>query len=920
METAERQARVVEVVKDLGAELNTGQQPPVSMSTHLEWDLGLASVERSELLVRLEAALGTKLSSNAVFQAVTVADLVGIVPGSGEVFSQQKLTLQAGEIPPYPVHAASLVETLDYQAVHQPQRPTLYFLEEGECVAEWSYADLRAAAGRVAGGLAAGGVKPGDRVGIMLPTGSDYLATFFGVLWLGAVPVPLYPPFRLDQLEDYVKRQAAILNLAGVRLLVSFDRAKAVLPLLKMSAASLQKVVTVAELDAPAPPAQPGELGLIQFTSGSTGVPKGVALTQQALLHNLRAYGFGMELGKSDVTISWLPLYHDMGLIGTMLGSIYHGQPLVLMGPQDFLARPSRWLWAIHKYRGTVSPAPNFAYEICARKIPAAELEGLDLSSWRIALNGAEAVRPETLQRFSQRFAPYGFQEGAHFPAYGLAEASLAVTFPPPGRGPLIDTINRLALERDGVVASCGASEPSLSLVACGRPLPDMEVRVVGQDGKTLPDRRRGNIEFRGPSALDCYYNNPQATRQVKDSQGWVKTGDLGYLSEGELYLTGRSKDLIVKAGRNLHPEDIEDAVAAIDGVRRGCVAAFGVADDEEGTEALVIVAETRLRQQAEKEKLARLISSEISKLIGLPPDRIHLVPPQTVPKTPSGKIRRSECRQRLLEGKLSRPGGVLSQVSQLLLARAGQAVRHAGQWPPRAARSLWCHSWLLSCLASPQIVSLVSRQAAHRMLAPVARLYLKVTGVEVKLSNGFDLQGPCLVVCNHTSSLDPVILSAHFPRPTRFLVAPWIAEHPVFKHLILRLGHLPVHRGDPEAARRQEAGIARVLQGSACLAAFPEGGIEITPGLRPFALGVFQVAIAAGVPVVPVALRGVREVQPWPRTEPNKGRVEMTIGPPMWAPGPEWEHLVDLAARARGFIAEHCGDPLSSRRLRRKD
>lgn len=922
MEDAERQNKVVEVVKELGAELNSGKVPAVSMSTHLEWDLGLASVERTELLVRLEKSLGEKLSSNAVFNAVTVADLVALVPGSGESSSLETVDVKAGEIPPYPVHANNLIEALEYQAKYQPTRKTLFFQEEGECVAQWSYLDLQREAGRVAGGLAAHGVAKGDRVGIMLPTGSDYVATFYGVLWLGAVPVPLYPPFRLDQLEDYVKRQSAILSVAGVKLLVSFDRAKAVLPLLKMNASELRTVVTVKELEGASPQADPGEFGLIQFTSGSTGLPKGVTLTQRALLHNIRAYGYGMELGKDDVTISWLPLYHDMGLIGTMLGSIYHGQPLVLMGPQDFLGRPSRWLWAVHKYRGTVSPAPNFAYEICARKIPESELEGLDLSSWRIALNGAEAVREETLQRFTETFAPYGFKNEAHFPAYGLAEATLAVTFPPPGRGPLIDRINRDRLERDGVVASRGPDDPSLSLVACGRTLPEMEIRIVDDQGKVLPERRRGHLQFRGPSSLDSYYNNPEATRQVKDSDGWVKTGDLAYISEGELYLTGRSKDLIVVGGRNLHPEDIEDIVASVSGVRRGCVAAFGVTDEVEGTESLVVVAESKTYQDGEeKEALTKAISSAVVRQLGLPPDQVHVVAPHTVPKTPSGKIRRSETRQRLLEGRLKRSGGLFAQVSGLLAARVAQVGRTVTQWPGRTARTVWCHSWLLGCIGVPQLVSLVSRRAALNMLGASARLYLRQSGVKVKVDNAIGAIGPCLVVANHTSSLDPVVLTAIFPQPLRFLVAPWIAEHPVFKNLIRRLGHLPVHRGNPQAAKEQGTEIARILRGEeSSLAAFPEGGIEITPGLRPFALGVFQVAMAAGVPIVPVALRGAREIQPWPRTEPYRGEISVVVGRPLRVEGQEWEHLVDLAARARAFIAEHCGDPLSNRRLRRND
>lgn len=922
MDHAQRQSKVIEVVRQLGAELNPGREPVVSMSSHLEWDLGLASVERTELLVRLENSLGEKLSSNAVFAAVTVADLVGLVPGQGDQGSTETVDLKLGEIPPYPAWANSLIEALDYQARYQPTRKTLFFQDQGECVLEWSYAELRDRAGRMAGGLAGRGVKAGDRVGIMLPSGSDYVATFYGVLWLGAIPVPLYPPFRLDQLQDYIKRQAAILSVAGVKLLVSFDRAKAVLPLLKMNASELRDVVTANELDESAPVASPGELGLIQFTSGSTGLPKGVTLTQQALLHNIRAYGFAMELGHQDVTISWLPLYHDMGLIGTMLGSIYHGQPLVLMGPQDFLARPARWLWAVHKYRGTVSPAPNFAYEICARKIPDSELQDLDLSSWRIALNGAEAVREETLLRFTERYAPYGFRNEAHFPAYGLAEATLAVTFPPPERGPVVARVHRDRLEREGVVASCGPNDSSLALVACGRPLPEMEIRIVDDRGEVLPDCRRGHLQFRGPSSLDSYYNNPEATRQVKDSDGWVKTGDLAYISEGELYLTGRSKDLIVVAGRNLHPEDIEDVVAEVAGVRRGCVAAFALTSQSEGTESLVVVAESKSHQEGpDKQALVKEIASAVTRHLGLAPEQIHVVAPHTVPKTPSGKIRRAETRKRLQEGTLRPSAGIVRQLGGLLLARVSQAGRSLRRWPATTARTVWCHSWLLGCIGLPQLVSLWSPRTALGMLGGAARLYLRRTGVRLKVDNAAPDLRPCLLVANHTSSLDAVILTAAYDQPLRFLVAPWVAEHAVFKNLIARLGHLPVHRGDPEAAKAQAARIAKLLeQGGSCLAAFPEGGIEVTPGLRPFALGVFQVAIAAGVPVVPVAIRGAREIQPWPRTEPYPGEISVVMGPAMRAQGDGWEDLIELATRTRSFIAEHCGDPLSHRRLRRND
>lgn len=920
---AGQEEKVIEVVRGLALELNKDENFALTLNTHLEWDLGLASIERSELLIRLEAALGERFSARAVFEAQTIADLLKIVSLDKESpLDLSVVELEIGEIPPYPVQAQSLIEALEYQAKWQPKRKTLIFWEEGEEIAQWSYLDLWQAAERVAGGLAQKGVAFGDRVGIMLPTGPEYVAAFFGVLWLGAIPVPLYPPFRLDQLEDYIRRQAAILEVAGVNLLISFDRAKAVLPLLKMSANCLKEVITVPELSAHAPKPRVGDYSLIQFTSGSTGLPKGVTLTQPALLHNLRAYGYGMQLGKDDVTISWLPLYHDMGLIGTLLGSIYHGQPLVLMGPQDFLARPSRWLWAIHKYRGTVSPAPNFAYEICARKIPSSELEGLDLSSWRIALNGAEAVRPDTLRRFSERFAAYGFKNEAHFPAYGLAEATLAVTFPAPGKGPVIDKINREALENEGVAAAVGVDDPALELVACGRPLPEMEIRIVDDKGRVLEEHRCGHLQFRGPSALAFYYNNPEATSLVKDSQGWVNTGDLAYLNEGQLYLTGRSKDLIVIAGRNLHPEDIEDIVACLEGVRRGCIAAFGLPNEDDGTEGLVVVAESRdYQNEGKAADIVKAIGLEIQKKLGVVAYKVLVVAPHSVPKTPSGKIRRSETRKRLLEGSLGKRKGLAAQVATILKQGAKAAAKNAKDLPLRAGRSLWCHSLLLGCLSAPQLASLFSVKRAQRLIPPLASFYLRATGVKIKVRGGLEYKGPCVLVINHASSIDALILSAIFPRQLSFLVAPWIAEHPLFRQLILRLGHIVVHRGDPKEAKAQEAKIQELIkQNTCCLAAFPEGGIEISPGLRPFSLGAFKAAQAAGIPVVPIALKGTRTIQPWPRTQPYRGEVEVTIGAPIWAKGPEWSHLLEFADSARSFIAKYCGDPISSQRMRRRD
>lgn len=917
---SERLQKVIEVVEGLAAELNPQQHPKVGPSTHLEWDLGLGSIERHELLLRLERALGEKLSSKGVFQASTVADLLNVTPGVGESRERAFVKLQPAAVSPHPQDAEDLIEALLYQAEHQPHRTTLFFLEEGEVICEWSYPDLLAACQKVAGGLDALGIEPGERVGIMLPSGPDYLAAFYGALWVGAIPTPLYPPFRLDQLEDYVTRQSAILKVAGVRTLVSFDRAKPIVPLLKMHCPGLERVVTVPELDGAAPPRRPHPHALIQFTSGSTGLPKGVVLSHANLLHNIRGYGHAMNLGPDDVTISWLPLYHDMGLIGTMLGSVYHGQPLALMGPQDFLARPSRWLWAVHRFRGTISPAPNFAYEICASKISDQELEGLDLSSWRIALNGAEAVRPETLARFTERYAPHGFDEGAHFPAYGLAEASLAVTFPPPGRGPLLETLSRERLEADGVVVTCGPDERPLTLVACGRPLPEMEVRVVSPQGVVLEEKLRGLVEFRGPSSLVGYFENEEATEAVKDSDGWVKTGDLGFLSEGELYLTGRVKDVIIKAGRNIQAEDVEDMVASVEGVRRGCVAAFACESTEDGTERLVVVAESRFKDADKRDALRQAVEREVSKRLGLPPDSVEIVSPHTVPKTPSGKIRRSECRKRWEAGTLIPSGGKFQQIRSLLKSGFQSYSERLKRVPRKLVREGWCHGWLAATLAAPQLIALLSVPAARRSSRIFANFYLKATGVRLDVRGVTHYPEPCILVCNHCSTLDALVLCALWKTPLTFLVAPWVAEHPGLKVLIERLGHIPVHRGDPEVAARQERELLARLERGETLAIFPEGGVEVTPGLRPFALGAFQLASKADRPVIPIALQGTRKAQPYPRTIPHPVPLKAVVGPPMRAERDDWQGNLELCARARQWIAEHCGDPISHRRLRRND
>ncbi|HEY8202541.1 MAG TPA: fatty acyl-AMP ligase, partial [Actinomycetota bacterium] len=496
------------------------------------------------------------------------------------------------------------------------------------------------------------GVDTGDAVGLMLPTSREYFGVFLGILAAGGIPVPIYPPWRRSQIEEQLLRQAGILDNAQARLLVTVPDARPAAHLLRLRVPGLRRLITPMELAAAGGPeparrdASERDAALVQYTSGSTGAPRGVVLTHANLLANIRAMGEVTGAGPDDVFVSWLPLYHDMGLIGAWLASLYLGMALVVMPPTEFLRRPVRWLRAIHEHRGTISASPNFGYELCLNRVEERNLAGLDLSSWRIALNGAEPVSPGTVARFAERFGPFGFHTEAMTPVYGLAEASVGLTFPPPGRGPLVDRVEREPFLRSGLALPASEDDPNpLRLVGCGRPLPGHDVRIVDPSGTPLRDRQQGRIEFRGPSATAGYLRNPQATRRLF-RDGWLDTGDLGYRADGELYVTGREKDLVIRAGRNVHPQELEEAAGRVEGIRKGRTTVFGVRDPSSGTERLVVLAETREQGAESRDRIRRDIVAASIDLLGTPPDDVVLAPPGTVPKTSSGKVRRAACRE----------------------------------------------------------------------------------------------------------------------------------------------------------------------------------------------------------------------------------------------------------------------------------
>jgi acyl-CoA synthetase (AMP-forming)/AMP-acid ligase II len=514
----------------------------------------------------------------------------------------------------------------------------LTFLDAREQETFASFAGLYARALRTAGALRERGIVQGDRVALVLPTCIEFMDAFFGALFAGAIPVPLYPPVRLGRLDEFHLRTARMLQKSGARLVLSDAR---ISKFLGVAVAEAGPELGLRKVEHGAPFEDfgaPGELALIQFSSGTTVDPKPVALTHDNVLSNVAAIQTIVPDDEAQAGVSWLPLYHDMGLIGCLLLAVARPGPLTLMGPEVFLAKPALWLRAISRHRATISVAPNFAYGLCARRIRDEELAGVDLSTWRFALNGAEPVAPGVLRRFAERFAPHGFRESALMPVYGLSEASLAVTFTPPGRGPR--TLTHQGRE----------------LVSVGAPLPGAEVDV-----------RDGRIFVRGPSVMGGYYENPQATAQALQD-GWLETGDLGFVEDGELFVTGREKEVIILRGKNHAPQEFEDALDGLPGARAGCAAAVALPTAEGEELALLVERNGELTEDA--------VKARVNERTGIVPRAVHLLEPGTLPRTSSGKLRRAEARRLLLEGELRAPDRVTLLHLAKEMARSALARR----------------------------------------------------------------------------------------------------------------------------------------------------------------------------------------------------------------------------------------------------
>ncbi|HJV55177.1 MAG TPA: AMP-binding protein [Methylomirabilota bacterium] len=913
---------VLGIVSGLVGELGgrSGDRP-VGLDDVLDRDLGIGSLERVELLVRLEQRYGVRLPDAVMAEAVTPRDLVTAIQGAEPPGVEAVLPPRApvGEATPAPAGARSLVEALDWHAHAAPERVHIFLRDEDGRERPITYGSLWQRAQGVAASLRERRIGRGDTVAIMLRTEEAFFHAFFGVLLAGAVPVPIYPPFRRDLIEDYARRQVGILRNAAARTIITFPEAMRVATLLRSRVPSLWHVVAAPDLLRPAG-SFAGERGgaadpaLIQYTSGSTGEPKGVLLSHGNLLENIRAIGEAIRVSPDDVAVSWLPLYHDMGLIGSWLGALYFGIPIAILSPLAFLARPARWLQAIHAHRATVSAAPNFAFDLCARRLTDEETGSLDLSSWRLALNGSEPVSPATIDRFTRRFGPRGFRASAMCPVYGLAEASVALTIPPP-RAPRVDTIARTTFQEGGRALAASPDERApLSFVSCGPPLPRHEIRVVDRDGRLLGERVEGRIEFRGPSVTEGYWRNPAATRAARHD-GWMDSGDLGYWADGELYVTGRQKDLIIKAGRNLYPQEVEDIVGAVPGIRKGCVAAFGVHDPSVGTERLVVVAETRTRPGPEREQLRAAVLDRVVAALGIPADVVVIADPHAVLKTSSGKVRRSATRALYLAGGLGRPGRtVAAQWARLLLRDVGaRAIRAAGRLPALVRAGYLGSLFLLTVPPLWLGVRLApSDSAADRMVRGWCRLILAASGCSLRLEGAEHLtvHGPLVLAANHGSYLDVVVLLAALPVPFRFVAKQELVTAPVVGRIIRKVGHLTVERGPSSRSVTDALRVTRALRDGLSVLVFPEGTFVRAPGILPFRLGGFKAAVETGCPVIPVTIRGTREILPDGSWLPRPGPVTLAVGAPIVPEHDGWPAMVRLRDRTRAEIIRRSTEP----------
>lgn len=548
----------------------------------------------------------------------------------------------------------TLGEALDYAA--QGLRGLNFHDARGTLVQAYPYAELREDALVVAHRFMALGIKPGDRIALIAETGPEFAQCFFGAVYAGAWPVPLPLPTSFGGRDAYIDQLAVQLQSCDPDLFLYppelTDMCGAAATKLKIAGRDWSSLKSVEPAAGELPKAESDDIAYLQYSSGSTRFPHGVAVTHKALLENLRAHGLGLSVGGTDRCISWLPWYHDMGLVGCLLSPLSLQVSADYLKTEDFARRPLAWLDMISRNPGTTaSYSPTFGYDICARRMSSqtrAE-DRFDLSRWRIAGNGADMIRPDVMQEFVDRFASAGFKASAFCPSYGLAEATLAVSVMPPGEGIRLELVEEHELS--GGTADESRPRRFRAVVNCGKPVHGMTIEIRGGDGSVLPDRAIGKVFVKGGSVMAGYFRDEQSTAACLSDDGWLDTGDMGYLSSGYIFIVGRAKDMIIINGKNHWPQDIEWAVEQLPGFKSGDIAAFAITGPS-GEETPAVLVHCRVSDPQERGRLRDEIRERVRSITGITPV-VELVPPRTLPRTSSGKLSRVKARKLYLSGEI---------------------------------------------------------------------------------------------------------------------------------------------------------------------------------------------------------------------------------------------------------------------------
>jgi fatty-acyl-CoA synthase len=548
---------------------------------------------------------------------------------------------------------ATFGEALDYAA--QGARGLNFHDPRGNLTRAYPFVELREDALVMARRLMARGVKPGDRIALAAQTCPEFAALFCGAIYAGAWPVPLPLPTSFGGKESYIDQLATQLESSDPSVLFYPDEiaemAHAAAQRQGCEGLTFEAFSALPAGDAPLPQQNAGDICYLQYSSGSTRFPHGVAVTHRALLNNLRGHSLGMKLGDDDRCVSWLPWYHDMGLVGCLLSPIANQCSTDYLRTEDFARRPLAWLDLISRNQGTtLSYSPTFGYDICARRISSqsAVAERFDLSRWRLAGNGADMIRPDVMQSFVNAFAAAGFKANSFVPSYGLAEATLAVTIMPPGEGIRVELVEEERLS--GRPRDLSRPARYRAIVNCGKPVIDMDVEIRGEDGTARGDHMIGKVWCKGPSVMHSYYRDPEATADCL-VDGWLDTGDMGYMANGYLFIVGRAKDMIIINGKNHWPQDIEWAVEQLPGFHQGDIAAFSV-ETENGEEVPAVLVHCRVSDPEERVRLHDQIREKVRSITGMN-CVVELVPPRTLPRTSSGKLSRAKAKKLYLSGEI---------------------------------------------------------------------------------------------------------------------------------------------------------------------------------------------------------------------------------------------------------------------------